>query len=194
MTDSESLHLVNAAQGGDATALDELLRRHLPDLRAFVRAKSGQVIRERESCSDLVQTVCREVLGGLEGYEWRGEGSFRHWLFTVALNKIRGRADYYAAQRRDSRREVGDDALAGVYATMCGPSQHAIAAEAVANFESGLDRLAEDHRDVVLMSRVVGLSHAEIADELGIEVGAVRTRLSRALTRLATIMAGPPPE
>jgi len=188
------MHLVAAAQTGDRDAMEALLGRHLGGLRAFVRAKSGEVLRQKESCSDLVQTVCREVLGGIGGYEWRGEGSFRHWLFTVALNKIRGRADYYAAERRNPRREVdGDDALRDLYATMCGPSQHAIAAEAVAGFEAALDRLSEDHREVVLLSRVVGLDHGEIADRLGIERGTVRTRLGRALSKLAKIMAGPAP-
>jgi DNA-directed RNA polymerase specialized sigma24 family protein len=42
---------------------------------------------------------------------------------------------------------------------------------------------------VILMARVIGMSHAEIAAELGIAEGAVRTRLSRALARLATRMA-----
>jgi DNA-directed RNA polymerase specialized sigma24 family protein len=78
------MHLVAAAQTGDAEAMEQLLGRHIGDLRAFVRAKSSNVIRQHESCSDLVQTVCREVLGGIDGYEWRGEGSFRHWLFAHA--------------------------------------------------------------------------------------------------------------
>jgi len=192
----DSFDLVAAAQRGNGDALDALLRRHLPALRAFVRAKSGPRIRERESCSDLVQTVCREALGSLREYEWRGEGSFRHWLYQLALNKIRNRVDYYGAARRNVDREVrgdgGDDgtgALAEAYASVCGPSQFAIAREAVENFEACLDELSEDHREIVLLSRVVGMGHGEIAEELGIDRGTVRTRLSRALARLSTIMA-----
>ena len=189
------MHLVAAAQEGDSEAMEQLLVRHLGGLRAFVRAKSGEVLRQKESCSDLVQTVCREVLDGIGGYQWRGEGSFRHWLFTVALNKIRGRADYYAAERRNPAREVGGEhALRELYASICGPRQHAIGAEAVAGFEAALDRLSDDHREVILLSRVIGLDHGEIAERLGVERVTVRTRLGRALSRLATIMAGPTPD
>lgn len=188
------MHLVVAAQHGDNEALDRLLRRHLPSLRAFVRARSGQAIRAQESCSDLVQTVCREALKDLGSYQWRGEGSFRHWLFSVAVNKIRGRADYYAAQRRDAAREIADRELANTYADVFGPSQHAIASETIARFEAALDELSDEHREIILLSRIARLDHAELAAELKIEPGAVRTRLSRALTRLATIMAGPAPD
>lgn len=185
----DSQHLFAAVHRGDAAALDALLRRHLPDLRVFVRAKSGPRLRAQESCSDLVQTVCREALQSVEHYEWRGEGSFRRWLFTLAMNKLRNRADYHAAERRDAARVVAGGDVVGETPGGFGPSQHAIAGEANAKFEASLDRLDEDHREVILMARVIGMSHQEIAAELGIAEGAVRTRLSRALSRLATLMA-----
>jgi len=185
----DSQHLVAAVHRGEAAALDALLRRHLPDLLVFVRAKSGPRLRAMESCSDLVQTVCREALQSVEGYEWRGEGSFRRWLFTLAMNKLRNRADYHAAERRDAGRIVaGSDAVDATPGGF-GPSQHAIAGEVNAKFEQALDGLDEDQREVILMARVIGMSHKEIAVELGIAEGAVRTRLSRALARLATRMA-----
>lgn len=188
-TGPDSQYLVAAVHRGDADALDALMRRHLPDLRVFVRAKSGPQLRAQESCSDLVQTVCREALQSVERYEWRGEGSFRRWLFTLALNKLRNRADYHAAERRDAARViVGTDAV-GETPGGFGPSQHAIAGEAAAKLEASLDRLEEDQREVILMARVIGMSHTEIAAELGLAEGAVRTRLSRAMARLATLMA-----
>lgn len=189
-----SQDLILAAQDGDERALDSLLARHLPGLRVFVRARSGAQLRAKESCSDLVQTVCREALGSLQQYEWRGEGSFRHWLFTLALNKIQRKANYYAAARRDVRRErdpaglSGDDALYGAYQNLFGPSQYAIREEAVARFETALDGLPEQYREIILLSRVVGMTNAEIGDQLGKSAEAVRVTLARALARLATRM------
>ena len=98
--------LVQEAQRGDSAALDELLQRHIPALRAFIRLRCGKQIRDKESCSDLVQSVCREVLGELGRFEYRGEASFRNWLFGWATHKIQNRARYYRAEKRDAAREV----------------------------------------------------------------------------------------
>ena len=54
--------LVLAAQDGDAGAREELLLKHMDRLRAFVRLRSDQRLRLRESESDLVQSVCGEIL------------------------------------------------------------------------------------------------------------------------------------
>lgn len=188
-----SFELIQRAQAGDGDALNELMARHLPGLRAFVRARTGPMLRAVESQSDLVQTVCREALRGIHDYEWRGEASFRNWLFTVAVHRLRDKRDYHGAARRDPAREVrkdGTDAesLADVYRTICGPSQDAIANEFVAQFEAGLDKLREEHRELIVLSKVVGLSTAEIAEQLGKTEGSVRAMLNRALARLAAAL------
>lgn len=193
--------LVERARTGDQLALDDLMARHLPLLRAYVRAHCGPVLRRQESCSDLVQSVCCAALGSLENYEWRGEGSFRHWLCTVALYRLRDKHDYHIAQRRDPKQLVELDAaptaqleqVADVYRTIGTPSQHAVAQEVVDQVEAALDQIHENYREVILMSRVLGLSHAEIAERLDKSEGSVRVLLSRALTRLAAAMvAGDP--
>lgn len=187
-----TLELIQLAQRGDALAVDELMRRHLAVLRAFVRAKTGPELRQREADSDLVQTVCREALRSLQDYQWRGEGSFRLWLFSVALHKLRNKHHFYHAERRDLRRERGDAAenheLAAAYGHVTTPSQHAIARELVERVEAALDRLEPAHRDVIVLSRIVGLSHKEIGAHLGKSAGAVRATLNRALARLAGSM------
>src|SRR5262245_11640957 len=98
--------LVARATAGDSTSLDVLLLRYLPRLRAFVRVHSSQLVRQQESCSDLVRSVCGEVLQGAEKFEYRGEGPFRAWLFRTALNKILERTRSMTQQKRDVRREV----------------------------------------------------------------------------------------
>ena len=85
--------------------VDELLERHLPGLRAFVRLKAGALVRFRESESDIVQSTCREVLERLDEFRHGGEAGFRHWLYTTALRKILDKHEHYTAQKRDVRRE-----------------------------------------------------------------------------------------
>ena len=94
------------AAEGDRDALDALLQHHLPRLRAFVRMRCNGAVRRQESSSDLVQSVCREVLAHADRFRHPDEEGFRRWLFTTALRKIRDRSDYYKAARRDVRRST----------------------------------------------------------------------------------------
>jgi RNA polymerase sigma-70 factor, ECF subfamily len=182
-----------AAQNLDPGAVDALLQRHLPGLRAFVRLRVNPALRAKESCSDLVQSVCTDLLENLDHFDYQGEAPFRAWLFTSALNKIREHERYFARDKRDVNREVRlSDAearsLADCYASCLSPSLEAMVHEKIALIEAAFDRLPEDYREVLTLKRCAGLSHAEIAGHLGRTEGAVRTLLSRALTRLSGVI------
>ena len=184
--------LVQAAVRREAGAMERLLAAHLPNLRAFVRLQVDQRLRLRESQSDLVQSVCREVLEDLPGYEYRGEGSFRAWLFTAALNKVRQKGEHHRAQKRDVGRErrIDDDgdAMSEFYRSLCSPgpspSQHAIANEQAERLEKAMDRLPEADREMLLLARVVGLTRQEIGERMGLSEKTVRNRVSQAGVRL----------
>lgn len=172
----------------EATDLEAALARLLPRLRAFVRLNVDAALRAKESCSDLVSSVCREVLENKDRVEYRGDEALRAWLFTWALNKIRDRQRHWLAQRRDVRREevpVEADLLA-CYQTFCTPSRDAMLHEQVERIEAAFDLLPAQYREVITLSRIVGLAHAEIAERVGSTPGAVRTQLNRALVRLTS--------
>jgi RNA polymerase sigma factor, sigma-70 family len=189
-----SRHLVLLAKEGRDQALKELVVRHVPALRGYVRLKMGGALREHESASDVVQSVCREVLGDLSGFEYRGEGAFRHWLFTAAERKLRDRARYWGRAKRDGARttplEPGSQAheVLDAYASIASPSQDAIATEELARIERAFDALPESYRQVILLSRVVGLDTEEIAREISQSSHYTRTLLSRSLARLASLL------
>jgi RNA polymerase sigma-70 factor (ECF subfamily) len=186
--------LVRAARDGDRVARERLLESWLPQIRAYVRLRSGPLLRQRESHSDLVQTVCRQLLEDLGDYRGDGEASFKAWLFTMALRKLAERGRFHGAGRRDPAREVPppDEAAAGplldCYATFCTPSRFAIAREEVERIETAFDALGDEQREVITLACVVGLSHREIAHELGKSEEAVRKLLSRARARLAMLL------
>lgn len=178
------------ASRGDDAAIDELLVRHLPGLRAYVRLKAGPAVRAREAESDIVQSVCREVLQQQGNFRFGGEAGFRHWLFATALRKILDKRKRHTAARRDVRREVspgidaGDDRY-GADAAFASPSGVAIGYERLEQIAAAFERLSPDHAEVVLLSRVVGLSRAEVAVAMNRTEASVRNLLHRALADLA---------
>lgn len=179
-------------EGIDASRseVEALVARYLPALRAFVRLRMGRELRAREESCDLVQSVAREVLQHAERFRHGGETGFREWLFTTAHRKVVNRLEHWRAARRDGARErpaTLPDELQGLGGT---PSQHASAREELGNVEAAFDRLTDEQREVVMMSRLLGLSHAEIAERSGKTEVAVRKTLSRALARLAAVLAG----
>jgi RNA polymerase sigma-70 factor (ECF subfamily) len=193
---SDHRSLVLEASRGDARAADSLFERHMPGLLAFVRARAGARLREREDTLDLVQSACREVLNDLPSHGYRDEAMFKHWLFLAAERKILDKARYHG---REKRANAGRHTLSAVEADLLGrgyvafdtPSRAAIAREELALLEDAMQRLTDEHREVILFSRIIGLSHAEIAEMTGKSEVAVRSLLHRALARLTIEMGGP---
>jgi len=67
-----------------------------------------------------------------------------------------------------------------------------MAFEEIERVEAAFDKLSDDYRQVILLSRIVGLSHREVAREMGRNEAAVRKLLSRALARLLLLLGRNP--
>jgi RNA polymerase sigma-70 factor (subfamily 1) len=176
----------------------ELLEQHLAGLRAFVHLRLGHALRAKEESQDLVQSVCREVLAELPTFEVRASGGFREWLLRMAENKIRDRRRYWRRDKRDLDREIALDATragrsssgpsnatSADLAHLITPSRQAVGREDLARLERAFSELPDDYREVIVLARLRGWSHAQIAEKLGRTELATRTLLSRALARLA---------
>jgi len=177
-----------AASGGASgdLSVEALLAEHLPGLRAYVRLKAGPLVRAREGESDIVQSTCRQVLEHKDVFQHGGAGHFRRWLYTTALRKILDKHDFHTAARRDARRNANAESqLLAVYAHLCTPSRVASAREQLDSIESAFAALDEDQREVVLLSRIMGLSRADVAAEMGRSEGSVRNLLHRTLAKLS---------
>ena len=198
MTDAgaDSEVLLRRASSGDGAALRSLLERHLPALRFYVSVKAATDLKRRESDSDLVQSVCLEVLENPGAFEYRGESAFRHWLCTAALRKFVERDRYHAAAKRDHGRletPAADSTALGLLNSIIGPAQSpsriASARETLVRVEAALRQMPVDLREIVLLSRLMGFSHGEIAVRLGRSEGAIRTALCRGLAKIAHVLA-----
>ncbi|MEM7202846.1 MAG: sigma-70 family RNA polymerase sigma factor [Planctomycetota bacterium] len=188
MADPAETLIVDASRG-DAVAIEALLQQYLPGLRAFVRLKAGPGVLARESCSDLAQSVCREVLQHIEQFQHGGAEGFKRWLYARALRKINDRYRHHFAGKRAPAKEAGDVHEQSAWQDACvsfaTPSQHAIAGEELSRLEAAFAELTPEQQNVVLWSRFVGMPHREIAAELDKTEAAVRQILSRALAKLA---------
>src|SRR5262245_47155448 len=124
--------MLQRARSGDSRAVDELLVQHLPALRAYLRLHLPAEVRRQESCSDLVQSVCREVLTQQPDFDYRGPEAFRGWLYQWARHKLQDRVRYWRAEKREtSRRQNASQAediddLAAVYRQLGSPTGDAI--------------------------------------------------------------------
>lgn len=134
--------------------------------------------------------ACREVLGRLDRFHPESEAAFRHWLFATASRKVKDRIDYYRAAKRNVDREVGEldatgaHALDAVYADLLTPSADLDMRERVARIEGAFDRLSQEHREVITLTRLVGLPHRQVAEAMGRSEVASRMLLYRALAQL----------
>lgn len=189
--------LVEGAARGDKQAVEALLRQYLPGLQAFVRLRAGEIVGAKESSSDLVQSVCREVLEHIDTFRYPSEGAFKHWLYSTALRKILNKHEYYRAEKRDVLREIQhpstssgefDSELLAAYRSFSSPSGQAIVREELQRVERAFAKLPDDYREVIVLARVVGLSRAEIGERMGKSEGAIRVLLHRALARLAQLL------
>ena len=187
--------LVERARAGDRRALEDLVVLHLPALRAFVRVQAGRELRDKESCSDLVQSACREVLADLSAFEYREEAAFRRWLFRAAERKILDRARFHGREKRDAKREqalpASASGLLDCYASFCTPSEVAVAREEEERIESAMEKLPETYREVLRLRHLLGLSNAEIAAEIGRTPEYARMLLGRARHRLGELLERP---
>jgi RNA polymerase sigma-70 factor (ECF subfamily) len=176
--------LYEAATAGDMAAFDQLLERYLPQLHAFVRVRLGGELRGREASVDVVQSVCRQLVASRSAFDFRGEERFRAWMFTAALNKIREKHRFHQQGMRTAEHETSDDAALLAVAHMLTPSQEAIGQETAAALAAALAALPEDHREVITLSRLVGLPHRVVAEVMDRSEEATRQLLGRALVRM----------
>ena len=164
--------LVAAAQT-DPAAFADLYERYRPEIHAFVYRRVGDPHR----AEDITSQVFLRALRGLPTYR---SGSFRGWLFQIARNAI---IDSY----RRERPTTSDDALATHADPQPGPLELAEVREAREQMHRILDQLSRSQRDIVHL-RLRGYTGQEIADALGMKLGAVKSAQFRAFARIRGLM------
>lgn len=194
---SEVEGLVSQAQEGDSDALNSLFERYYDLLVDVARRRLGPRLRSKEEADDLAQTTFREATRDFGQYRYRGDGSLLRWLIHILNNKIRDRAEFYSAGKRDMSRERGIDAGPEGEPRIEPPSPDISVTRQVAREEEfailrkGLERLSPEHRAAITLVFFQGMTLREAGERMGgRSEDAVRMLLRRAEARLRDIVAG----
>lgn len=169
--------LVAAAQAGDRSALDLLLRRHHTRIWAVCRRLAGNDADAADATQEALLLIVRR-LGTFDG-----RSRFTTWAHRVATNACLDEL------RRRRRRPVphADDDGSVHHGADGGPSLDASVSDRLA-IDAALAALPEEFRVPIVLRDVAGHDYAEIADILGIPPGTVRSRIARGRRRLAELL------
>ena len=168
---------VAKAQSGDRDAFDRLVDQHQDRLERLVRSPMGRHLRSDAEPSDVVQDVLLRAFGAIDRFRWSGEDSFMRWLGAIAENVILNatkRLSRHRALRLD-RSVAGDEKS---------PSKELRRGERFDRLEASLEQVSPDHREVILLARIEGLSIKEIARRMNRSESAIKSLLLRALKSL----------
>ena len=195
----ETRQLVDEAQGGDVEALNELFARHYQTMLEVARRRLGARLRTKEEPDDLAQTTFREATRDFANYTYRGEGSLLRWLIQILQNKIRDRAEFYSAGKRDLSKErsmeISPDGGASELGFFEPPTDDLTVTVQVQRGEDydlvrqALTELTPDHRKAITLVFFQGLSLREAGEQMeGRSEDAVRMLLRRAEARMGEIL------
>lgn len=158
-----------------------LLSRQRSRLSGFVRKH----LRREDLIEDVVQQTCLEAYRNWGNF--RGESKAETWLFGIAFNLLRnfrakqGRIDYVFQDSEDDFEAVAADQNDQ-------PHQLLMRKQRIEQLRQGIESLPVKMQSVVELVLLQGYAYQDAADELGLPIGTVRSRLSRARDALTELM------
>jgi RNA polymerase sigma-70 factor (ECF subfamily) len=154
--------------------LRDAILKTVPNLRAFAVSLSGSVDR----ADDLVQETLLRAFAKIDSFQ--PGTNLSAWLFTILRNQFR-------SEYRKRRREVED--ADGKYSEKLKSQPEQLGKIEFAELRQALAELPDDQREALILVGASGFSYEETAEICGCAVGTIKSRVNRARTRLAELMA-----
>ncbi len=169
----EGRRLVERAQGGDRTALEELYLLHFDRIYSYLHMSVGN----RHDAEDLTTQTFLKMLESIKQFRWKA-APFSAWLFRIAHNLA---MDHFRATRRWQPEEevpepVGESEPSAEFAAL-----HSIGRQSMLDLIEGL---SQEQQQVLTLKFVFNLPNAEVATILGKTEGAIKSLQHRALVSL----------
>jgi len=168
--------LVQRCATGEEAACAELVADH----QRMVVQLAMNLLGDRDEALDLSQEVFLRVFRTI--YRFRGQSSLRTWIYRIAVNQARNRHRFWRRRHRADQVSL-DQHIATHGEFLSGestPDRMFAQKELAERLQQALDHLPFDQRTAIVLREVDGLSYEEIAFSLGVAVGTVKSRLTRA--------------
>ena len=175
----ELAELVAAAQAGDRQAFDELVRRTYVEMYTL----AVRLTANEEDASDVVQEAYLRAWKGIRRF--RGDAQFTTWMYRITANAASTMTHRRRRQRVTHIDEVAEPVEMRVEHQPEGAAESAAALE---ELSVAVSELPPKLRAIVVLKDVYGLSHEDIAEELGISVAAAKVRLHRGRRKLRDLL------
>jgi RNA polymerase sigma-70 factor (ECF subfamily) len=190
---SAEAQFLERLKAGDATAFNRLVEDRHGDIYALL----VRLTDDPEEARDLTQETFLQAFRNIAGF--RGDADLRTWLYRIAVNQARNRWRWWKRRRRD--RTVSLDAPASderdtpLSAGLSDgdardPEEQALARERETVLLSALRTLSRTYREVIVLRDIEGLSYEEVAVALELNIGTVKSRLSRGRDELRRRLEG----
>jgi len=179
--------LVQQARNGDLSAYDELVKRYQERIYATIYHMTSN----HEDANDLAQDAFIKAFSALKSF--KGGSTFYTWLYRIAVNKtinfLKQRKNKYHLSLNDLDFNAENDPDLVALISHKTPQRDAGLSELQKKLNEALLKLSEPHRMVVVLHDVQGMSHDEIAEIMGCNIGTVRSRLFYARQQLQGYLA-----
>lgn len=179
-------------RAGEAAAFNRLVNERTGDVYALLY----RLTEDAEEARDLTQETFLRAFQSIDRF--RGDADLKTWLYRIALNQARNRWRWWRRRRRDST--VSLDAPDGLSeqsfgarlqdAASLNPEQETLARERELALRTALRSLGRPYREAVILRDVEGMSYEEIAAALEVNVGTVKSRISRGRLELRKKLEG----
>ena len=171
--------LVVAARGGDRAAVEEILVRYEPSIYRFGLRMCGNEDAAREVLQETLLAAFRYLPG------FRGDAALSTWLYQIARS-------FCIKERRGQHptRSLDEEGAPELVDPAPQPDARAHARQVGEALSQAISGLPTEQREVLILRDVEGLSAEQAAEVVGVEVGALKSRLHRARMALRTALAG----
>ncbi len=186
MSDEKTDILIKSALEGDMRSFEELIYQY----EKKVYNVALRVFKNPEDAKDISQDVFIKIYKNLNKFD--NKSSFSTWLYRITTNtcidelrKRKGRETISIDNDIEDdegsfKREFADNEPT--------PEEKVISKEGESEIIKSMNTLSDEHRTIIVMRDIEGLSYTEISEAIGISIGTVKSRISRARLQLKNII------